>query len=470
MTESSDDSLSIQSKEYKTYPQAWYALFLLVLIRTAISVFQYTYSAIPTLTSHYFGITLTSVNWLASVQCIVYVIMSCFTGYLFEKLGVQLSIIMAGIFCALGSAIRSLSTITNPPSFVWTMVGQTVGAIASPMTLNIMTMFASTWFTENLRATAGMFVASNYGAILVMFVIPTLATYVDKIPLVLHLVSGFAGLTFLLLLSMPVKPPKPPMAKSDVERPPYLKGLVLLTSNFNFWILFLIHSFNVGLSIAFGSLFTQIVGPYGYSDRHAGLLNALAFFAGTLGCTTAGPVLDQTKQHKLLLKLVTPMVFITDVAFIFVIPKGSFASLLFVLTMNQFFLSFLVPVVIELGSETSYPVAESTASSILWQGAQAFGFVFNLILDATRDARGIPVNNMMYGLIFQAVVAGIIMLLGFAFHGKMARLEASDWDDIPELPRSPKGKETLWSLRTHPIATVLDKETKATRSSIRIET
>jgi hypothetical protein len=46
------------------------------------------------------------------------------------------------------------------------------------------------------------------------------------------------------------------------------------------------------------------------------------------------------------------MVFITDIAFIFMVQKDSYAAILFVLSMNQFFLSFLVPVVIELGSES----------------------------------------------------------------------------------------------------------------------
>ena len=67
------------------------------------------------------------------------------------------------------------------------------------------------------------------------------------------------------------------------------------------------------------------------------------------------------------------MVFITDVAFIFmgkeitmnvqslyglftqfsfIVRKDSYAAVLFVTTLNQFFLSFLVPVVIELGSES----------------------------------------------------------------------------------------------------------------------
>jgi hypothetical protein len=32
----------------------------------------------------------------------------------------------------------------------------------------------------------------------------------------------------------------------------------------------------------------------------------------------AGPVLDTTKQHKLFLRLIAPMVFVTDIGFIFI--------------------------------------------------------------------------------------------------------------------------------------------------------
>lgn len=83
---------------------------------------------------------------------------------------------------------------------------------------------------------------------------------------------------------MPDKPPTPPSRVQEVDRPPYLDGLKLLSKNKNFWILFFIQSFNVGLSIAFCTLFAQIVEPHGYSNADAGQLNALAFFAGTLGC------------------------------------------------------------------------------------------------------------------------------------------------------------------------------------------
>lgn len=76
----------------KTYPQAWIALLLLVLLRTAVSVFQFTFSVVPGATSQYFNVTLSAINWLANVQCIIYVIMSFFTGFIFEYLGVKRSV------------------------------------------------------------------------------------------------------------------------------------------------------------------------------------------------------------------------------------------------------------------------------------------------------------------------------------------------------------------------------------------
>lgn len=444
----------------KTYPRAWVALFLLVLLRTAVSVFQYTFSVVPSITSAYFNVSLSAVNWLANIQCIIYVLMSFFTGFIFEKLGVKRSIMASGFLCALGCAIRSISAMTNPPSYILTMIGQIVGGCAAPLALNIMTMFTSTWFTENLRATAGMFVASNYGAILVMFVIPAIAVNSTSIPMVLNIVTVFVAVTFVPLLFMPDKPPTPPSRVQEVDRPPYFEGLKLLSKNWNFWILFLIQSFNVGLSIAFCTLFAQIVEPHGYTNADAGQLNALAFFAGTLGCSVAGPVLDYTKQHKLFLKLIAPMVFVSDVGFIFMVRKDSYASVLFVLLINQFFLSFLVPVAIEIGSETSYPVAEATTSSILWQGAQFFGFIFVIIMDSIRGgADAVPANDMTNALIFQAAMAGVVMLLSFAFNGRMLRSEAAAWE-AETLQRlngiSDKEKENSHlSTSTYPLSSVL---------------
>ncbi|CEJ02915.1 hypothetical protein CU097_010173 [Rhizopus azygosporus] len=412
-------------KEFRTYPQAWVSLFLLVLVRTAVSVFQYTFSVIPDSTRKFYHISLSAVNWLANIQCIIYVFLSFFTGWIFEKLGVKRSIIASGFLCTLGGVIRCVAVKLPTPSFMITMAGQVVGGSASPLSLNIMTMFVSTWFTEKLRATAGMLVASNYGAILVMFVIPAVTVNETYIPMVLNMVAGFALIIFVPLLFMPERPPTPPSNISQSDRPPFIEGIKILCKNINFWILFFIHSFNVGLSIAFCTLCTQILTPHGYTTKEAGALNAFAFFAGTIGCSVAGPVLDMTKQYKLFLRLASPMVFITHLSFYFIVRPNSFSAILFALTLNQFFLSFLVPVVMELSTEVSFPVADATTSSLLWQGAQTFGFIFVVVMDALRDANGAPVDNMDKALIFQASVAGAIVILSFLFYGRLHRSEAS---------------------------------------------
>lgn len=119
-----------------------------------------------------------------------------------------------------------------------------------------------------------------------MFMVPNIVTSVSTLPKVIHIVSGIAGVAFIPLIFMPSKPPTPPsLAQANKENTPsFFMGIRMLLRNYNFWILFLVHGFNVGLSIAFGSIFTQVISPYGYTDAQAGQMNAVAFFAGTLGC------------------------------------------------------------------------------------------------------------------------------------------------------------------------------------------
>lgn len=115
--------------------------------------------------------------------------------------------------------------------------------------------------------------------------IPNLVTGLDKLPMVVHIVSGISVACFLPLLIMPTKPPTPPSrAMTEGSTPSFFAGIRMLAKNYNFWVLFLVHGLNVGLSIAFGSIFTQVISPYGYTDAQAGQMNAVAFFAGTLGC------------------------------------------------------------------------------------------------------------------------------------------------------------------------------------------
>jgi hypothetical protein len=105
----------------------------------------------------------------------------------------------------------------------------------------------------------------------------------------------------------------------------------------------------------------------------------------------------------------------------------------------------LVPVVIELVTESkhktklikncstypyllvTFPVSGATTGSLLWQGAQVFGFIFVIVMDAFRDPNGTPANSMSRSLIFEAAIAGVIMLLSFLFNGQMKQSETAKW-------------------------------------------
>lgn len=77
----------------KTYRQAWVVLFFLVFLRTSVSVFQFTFSVVPGVSAEFFHVSLTAINWLSNSQGLVYVFVSFFTGWIFEKWGVKRSVI-----------------------------------------------------------------------------------------------------------------------------------------------------------------------------------------------------------------------------------------------------------------------------------------------------------------------------------------------------------------------------------------
>ncbi|CAO3611532.1 unnamed protein product [Mucor fragilis] len=403
--------------ELKTYPIAW-VLF-----------------PIPSVTADFMGISLSSINWLYNTMAICYIVASFFTSYLYKLIGVKWSLFLSGLILSVGCWIRWVAVRINPPSFPILMLGQTIASLSSPISLNIMTTFAVIWFTENKRATAGMFIVSNYGAIIAMFLMPAIATGKDKIELtVSDCRSQHCHCCYYSISLFPTKPPTPAShaavvteTKADAPAKPELtlrQGTMLLLKNPHFLILLIIHSLNIGLSIAWNGLMNQAISPYGYTDNEIGNIAAIGVVGGTFGCLMSGPIIDRTKQHKVLLKIMAPLMFSTYVAFIFVVKRDSFVAILYTNMLSQFFLSFMVPVCVELGVEISYPVTESLSTSILWQVSQLVGFILVLVMDLFRDVNGEPKDNLYKALIFQAAIAGVCFFFSIIFNGPMARTEA----------------------------------------------
>ncbi|KAI8881479.1 hypothetical protein K501DRAFT_274637 [Backusella circina FSU 941] len=125
--------------EYKTYPIAWVLLFFMVILRSAIAIYNNTFSPIPTVTAEYLGISLSKINWLYNAMGLAYVFTSFFTSWLYQRAGIKWSVVLAGVLLTAGCWIRWIAVKINPPSFPIMMIGQTIAAISSPISLNVMT-------------------------------------------------------------------------------------------------------------------------------------------------------------------------------------------------------------------------------------------------------------------------------------------------------------------------------------------
>ncbi|KAG1374553.1 hypothetical protein G6F61_009228 [Rhizopus arrhizus] len=408
--------------ELKTYPTAWIVLSLVVLLRTAVAIFGSTFSPIPKVIAEFLGVSLSEINWLYNIMGMTYIIISCGTSWLYEAIGVKWSLFAAGMFLTVGCWIRWIAVKITPPSFGVMMLGQTIASISAPLSLNIMTVFSSLWFTEDRRATASVFIASNYGGIIAMFLMPAIATGADKIEITVIMVAVICTAATIPFAFTPAKPKTPaslpPLREIDPDsgkeiKVSLLQGTLLLFKNPHFLIIFVIHGLNIGLSIAWSGLMNQVISPYGYTNGEIGNIAAIGVVGGSIGCFVAGPILDRTKQHKILLKLMSPVIFSTYLAFIFI--KLGVESERFI--QETLYTHPLL-------SAATYPITNSIPTSLLWQLGQLIGFILVLVMDRFREPEGSPKNNMYRALVFQASLAAILMLFAMIFDGPMARTEA----------------------------------------------
>lgn len=101
------------------------------------------------------------------------------------------------------------------------------------------------------------------------------------------IVASIATIASIPFIFFPAKPPTPASyTVTDISKPEptLVQGTMILMKNPQFIILCIIHSLNIGLSIAWNGLMNQVISPYGYTDNQIGNIAAIGVVGGTLGC------------------------------------------------------------------------------------------------------------------------------------------------------------------------------------------
>ncbi|XP_076271541.1 histamine transporter isoform X4 [Rhynchophorus ferrugineus] len=222
------------------------------------------------------------------------------------------------------------------------------------------------------------------------FVIPPMIVRqgsVDDVTRQLYILFiGVAILTSILLVliifffkSAPPTPPSYAAQQQSGEEVSFVQSLKNLLKNRSFIFLLLSYGINVGVFYAISTLLNDIITfYYKGADQDAGRIGLVITVAGMVGSVCCGYVLDRYRKYKETTIVVYAFSLLGMIALTFTISQGLWVAYL-VAGFLGFFMTGLLPVGFELGSELTYPEPEGTQAGLLNAGSQIFGIAFTNI-------------------------------------------------------------------------------------------
>ncbi|KAF2733462.1 MFS general substrate transporter [Polyplosphaeria fusca] len=413
---------------FRVYKRRWFGLVQLVLLNIVISWDWLTFAPVSTTAAEYFDVSETAINWLSTAFLFSFVAISPVTMWTLHR-GPKVSIVCSSVLLLLGNWIRYAGTKADGGIFGLVMFGQILIGLAQPFVLAAPTRYSDLWFTESGRvsATALASLANPFGGALAQLINP----FLGSIPSMVLYVSIIATLATVPSFFIPSAPPTPPSYSSSISKTPILSSLRTILRRPSFYIVFLTFGIYVGSFNSFSSLINQILYPYGFSEDEAGICGAILILIGLVTAAITSPILDRTHAYLLGIKILCPLIAISYLAFIWA-PQTRALAAPYVLAALLGASSFsLLPIALEYLVEITFPASPEVGSTICWTGGQLFGGIFIVVMNALKDSRPVdleavrkagrnrgggdrPPGNMYDALVFQAVVALVVLPLPLA--------------------------------------------------------
>ncbi|KAF9193604.1 hypothetical protein BGZ51_002892 [Haplosporangium sp. Z 767] len=422
---------------YIVYKSRFVGLFAIVLLNLTTGFVWLTYSSVVEAAKAYLNCDSTLIDVTSILYFVAYLIMGPVSGWMFEKKGLKKSLLFGAIIQLIGAFLRYFANFieSTPESsgsrIALTLVGQVIAASAQPFFLNAPPKYAAVWFSENGRTTATMIgsVSNAFAAALAQLIIPVITTDKDSMStsvLVCAILSIVAIVPVLLMSDRPPTPPSPSAAEAlqETAEEPFWVSLKKVGSNKQFLILMFLFGTFVGFFNAFSSLISQFTAPFGYTAEEAGYFGAAMIVAGLVGAGISGPIIDRTKHFKTVLKSMVPLATIFYIVFVFVVRRDSFIVIIVVSALLGLSSFALLPIVLEVGVECTYPVTPASSTALLWGSGQFFAVIFLLVLGAIKNDEKAAETGYNPPLIFIAAWCVLATFPVYLFKSPYLRMEA----------------------------------------------
>ena len=398
----------------KTYKQRWVQLSIFVLFNFSNATLWITYASIATLSSQYYNVSLSDINWLSLVYMVVFIPLGFSCTWLINK-HLKYALVCGGFLNCLGAWIRYAAG----PNFAWALFGQILAAIAQPFALNSTTKMASTWFPEKERTVANaiMSLCNPIGIAFASILVPALVSVPSDLPIPLLILAIISTFSFILMFLLKRNPETPPSITSLVENISFKQSIINACKHKPFLILALVFGIQVGLFNAISTDIQQILDPYGYTPEDAGYCSAAFILSGLIFAGIIAPFVDKRGNHVIVLKIFLGLLSVLYLAFTLSLHPNLFVLILLINVALGAFTFALLPIALELGVEVTYPdLPEATSNNILWTLGQIFGIIILLVMDQLRI-----INQMIIGMWLCTAMAIIASIMILFFKGTTKR-------------------------------------------------
>ncbi|GET87702.1 hypothetical protein, unknown function [Leishmania tarentolae] len=362
-----------------------------------INQVQYVaFASITRETQSYFGVSALEVNLLILLIPIIYalgVLPGCF---LYKKAGLRYGMSIGAALNAFGSALKLIAVWA--PKYSLLVIAQVFVAGGQILFLSLPPLIAGIWFPPNERtmATAVASLMGFAGMAVGMFYSPHVIFLPDhntrnEWGASMGSQFAFSALVLFLMLAFTNDRPKhrPSLTSTEHYRLPLLKFLKAQFQDLNFVLLTVSFGLNTGFFTAIAGILTQLLEPFGVSETTSSILAFCGIVSGAANCALMGTFVDRTQYYKYTAVTLTTFSTALLLVVIILIKVSSnisvvVISLYIVVPLLGFLVLPIVPVVMELAVELTYPCPETLSSTIVLAAMCFVSFtgmiIFSLIL------------------------------------------------------------------------------------------
>ncbi|KAK0397283.1 hypothetical protein QR680_002065 [Steinernema hermaphroditum] len=388
---------------YRSYKRRWIVLVAVCLVNFSNAMTWITYAPVTFQTNDFYG-NENAATFLNAVFMVCSVPFGFAAMWSVDKFGLRPGCLLGAWVNLSGNVLRVISSLQFVPhtaKFPVVLVGQVLAASAQPFIMYLPTKMAALWFPESQRALANTLASmSNPIGIAAMYSISPACFNGDQTHgfIVLNAVcAAVAVLTAIISIGVTSsKPPTPVSASAGNEENAYsfLNNLKIALTNKSFVVLTIALGGGVGLFNALYNNLQPSLCVKGYSETFSGLMGSLLIVSGLVGSAISGIYVDKTKKFTETMKVCFLLagIFASSLSVSFQFQNAEWWVALSIALFGAFGFA-IYPIGLEIGVETTYPVAEATSAGLIIMSGQIQGVIYVFLTAAfnkpapTKDMR-----------------------------------------------------------------------------------